>query len=150
MRGLFERGVIFEGQSVGCVGVADGSEAHSFVEACCAGVFGAETYEAEALSGLFYEGGDQCAAYSLVAPCGTDVDAADTACAGFGSEGVDGESADCDELAVVEVAAENFAWSFEAIDSAGPLVDERVDEVVAVFFASTWSASSPGIGNSIF
>jgi hypothetical protein len=69
---------------------------------------------------------------------------------GFVSEGVDGESANCDELAVVEVAAENFAWGFEAIDSAGPLVNERVDEVVAFFFASVCSSCRPAMGNSIF
>jgi hypothetical protein len=48
--------VIFEEQNMGCVRVVDGSEAHSFVKACCAGVFGAETNAAEALSGLLYEG----------------------------------------------------------------------------------------------
>lgn len=118
---------------MGCAWVFDGSETHSFVEACCAGVFGAETYVAEALLGLFDEGGDEGSAYSLVAPCGADIDATDAACVWFGGEGVDGEPADCDELAVVEVTAEDFACSLEAISSAGPLVNEGVDEAVAVF-----------------
>jgi hypothetical protein len=126
--------VIFEGEGVGRARVFDGSESDAFVEARCAFVFCAEAYVAKALSGFFYKGGDKGSTYSLVAPCGADVDAADAAGMRFGGEGVDGEPADGDELAVVEVPAEDFTGGFEAIGSAGPLVDEGVNEVVAVFF----------------
>ena len=38
-------------------------------------------------------------------------------------EWIDGESTYCDEKTVIEVAVENFTGCFEAICSAGPLVD---------------------------
>lgn len=131
---IFPIFVIFEGEGVSCAWVFNGRESHTFVEARCVFVFCAEAYVTEALSGLFHEGGDEGSAYSLIAPCGTDVDAADAAGVWFGGEGIDGEPADGDELAVVEVAAEDFTGGFEAIGSAGPLVNEGINEVVAVSF----------------
>ena len=131
---------------MGCAWVFNGRESHAFVKACGVFVFCAETYVAEAPSGLLYEGGDEGSAYPMVAPCGADVDSADAAGEWFGGEGVDGEPADCDELAMVEVTAEDFPRSFEAIGSAGPLFNEGINEVVAISFCFEVKRFQSGYG----
>jgi hypothetical protein len=102
-------------KDVGRGRIVDGDKAHTFVEACCVCVFGTKAHAAKVLSGVFDEGRDQCSADSFIAPRRSDIDTPDAACVGIGIEWVDGESTYCDEKAVVEVAAENFAGRFEAI-----------------------------------
>ena len=85
-----------EVQDVGGVGVGDGGEAESFVEAGGAGVFRAETDGTEVFPCFRDEGEDEGCAEALTAPVFADEDAADAGDLGIVCEGVAVEAVDGD------------------------------------------------------
>src|ERR1700735_3408199 len=70
---------LVEEEDMGRFGALDRRKAHAFVEACCVGVFGAQTHTTEVCPGLIHQGGHQRSADPLVSPRRPDVNATDTA-----------------------------------------------------------------------
>lgn len=119
-------------EDVGGVGIGDGLEAESFVEASCGVVFGTKADDAEGFAGFRHEGEDESGAQALAAPGFADVDAADAADLRITFEGVEVEAAYGYEEALIEMTAEDFAGTVEAVFAGFPVCCEGVDEVVAL------------------
>jgi hypothetical protein len=119
-------------QNVGCVRVVNGGKADSFVEACRLVVLGAQADAMEVRAGVVHEGGYERSANAFVSPRRAHVDASDASGVQFVDKRVMGESAYGDQKTLIEISAEDLSGRVEAVLSACPLVQQLIDEAMAL------------------
>lgn len=131
---------------MGGVGIVNGAKAEAFIEARGTRGDGAESDGGEVAAGLIDEGYEQGATDMLIAPVGSDIDAADAPSGGVVEVGIAVEAADGDEHAVIDAAEQDFSGAVIAILPAGELIHEGVEEVEALGTGLFVKAVNAGVG----
>jgi len=131
---------------VRCTRICDRGKTDALIKLCGSWVFSAKTNVAKVLPGACDESPHQRFADTSISPCLPHVNAADSAHVGATGKWIAIKPAHRYQQSLIETATEYLSWRIESIFTTRPILDQSIEEKVALIESFLLQCLYPGYG----